>query len=281
MAEFSGYWTTNGAGSGDQVASYTQVHDSTASRILAACSGFEGVAPGYLNELACTDKADNTCAVNTGGAVVDGKWYINDASADVNIPSASGAGNTRIDRIVLRASWAGFDIAITRIAGTDAVSPTAPDITQTSGTTYDIQLCQVLVDTAGALTVTDERTWATPQVDGTTLTTSVGNLKIVDAESWQEPILLFGWDHDTRPARYRIDQLGIVHLRGAVKSGTSGTTVFQLPAGYRPGWPINFIASSPTNQYTNFVTIYTTGYEYITYSEDSITSLEGINYYPD
>ena len=164
MAEFSGYWTTNGAGSGDQVASYTQVHDSTASRILAACSGFEGVAPGYLNELACTDKADNTCAVNTGGAVVDGKWYINDASADVNIPSASGAGNTRIDRIVLRASWAGFDIAITRIAGTDAVSPTAPDITQTSGTTYDIQLCQVLVDTAGALTVTDERTWASYSV---------------------------------------------------------------------------------------------------------------------
>jgi len=264
MAEFSGYWTTNGAGSGDQVASYTQVHDSTASRILAACSGFEGVAPGYLNELACTDKADNTCAVNTGGAVVDGKWYINDASADVNIPSASGAGNTRIDRIVLRASWAGFDIAITRIAGTDAVSPTAPDITQTSGTTYDIQLCQVLVDTAGALTVTDERTWATPQ-----------------AESWQVPTLLLSWEHDTRPARYRIDQLGIVHLRGAVKSGTSGTTVFQLPAGYRPSWPINFIASSPTNQYTNFVTIHGNGYVYITYSEDSITSLEGINYYPD
>lgn len=159
MSEISGLWTTGGA-TGDQQASYTQADDATIKKILAACSAFEGVAPGFLNELECTENGANTVAVDTGGAVVDGKYYLNDASDDINIPSASGGGNTRIDRIVLRADWAGFDVSIHRIAGTDAATPSAPAITQTSETTYDIKLCQVLVTTGGVVTVTDERVWA-------------------------------------------------------------------------------------------------------------------------
>jgi hypothetical protein len=49
---------------------------------------------------------------------------------------------------------------ITRIAGTDAASPTAPAITQTPGTTYDIMLYQALVNTGGTVTLTDERVYA-------------------------------------------------------------------------------------------------------------------------
>lgn len=159
MSEISGLWTTGGA-TGDQQASYTQADDATIKKILAACSAFEGVAPGFLNELECTENGANTVAVDTGGAVVDGKYYLNDASVDINIPSASGGGNTRIDRIVLRADWAGFSVSIHRIAGTDAATPSAPAITQTSETTYDIKLCQVLVTTGGVVTVTNERVWA-------------------------------------------------------------------------------------------------------------------------
>lgn len=162
MAELSGHWTTTAGGTGHQQTSYTQAQLSTAYKVIAGCAGFEGVAPGYLNSLACTANGANTVAVNTGGAMVDGKWYYNDANLDVNIPSAVGAGNTRIDRIVLRANWAGYEVAVTRIAGTNATSPTAPAITQTSGTTYDILLCRVLVTTAGVVTVTDERVWALP-----------------------------------------------------------------------------------------------------------------------
>jgi len=162
MAELSGHWTTTAGGTGHQQTSYTQAQLSTAYKVIAGCAGFEGVAPGYLNSLACTANGANTVAVNTGGAMVDGKWYYNDANLDVNIPSAVGAGNTRIDRIVLRANWAGYEVAVTRIAGTDAASPTPPAITQTSGTTYDILLCRVLVTTAGVVTVTDERVWALP-----------------------------------------------------------------------------------------------------------------------
>jgi hypothetical protein len=159
MAELSGFWTTGGT-AGDQQSSYTQAHWSIASSIMADCAGFEGVAPRFLNVLFPSANGANTVAVDTGGAIVDGKWYYNDASQDVNVPSAVGGGNTRIDRIVLRADWANFNVSLTRIAGTDAVSPTAPAITQTSGTTYDIKICKVLVNTGGTVTVTDERTLA-------------------------------------------------------------------------------------------------------------------------
>jgi hypothetical protein len=127
---------------------------------LAACSGFEGVAAGYLNEYACSDGGANSVDVATGGAIVDGKWVYNDAVQEIAIDSAD-AGETRIDRIVLRATWASFNVSVTLISGTSAATPSAPAVTQTSGTTYDIKLCQVLVTDAGAVTVTDEREWAT------------------------------------------------------------------------------------------------------------------------
>jgi hypothetical protein len=133
--------------------------------VIAACNGKEGIAPGYLNNLAGTVTGANTVQIDTGGALADGKYYKNDAAVSVNIPSAVGGGNTRIDRIVLRADWAAFTVTIVRIAGTDAGSPTAPAITQTSGTTYDIKLYQALVNTSGTVTLTDERTMARPVLD--------------------------------------------------------------------------------------------------------------------
>ena len=169
MTELSMLWTTDAATpEGDQQTSYTQAQDSIIKKILAACSGFEGIAPVFLASLAGTVTGANTVAINTGGAVVDGKVYQNDASLDVNIPSAVGGGNTRIDRIVLRCSWAAFTVRVTRIAGTDAAIPTAPTITQTTGTTYDIMLYRALVNTGGTVTITDERVWANSAVESGT-----------------------------------------------------------------------------------------------------------------
>jgi len=162
MAEWSGLFSTTSGTLGDAQASYSQVDDSVLKRVTAACWGYQGIAPSYLNELKCTVTGANIVSVNTGGAMVDGKVYHNSAAVAVNIPSAAGGGNTRIDRIVIRCSWAGTDTAVTRIAGADAATPTAPAITQTSGTTYDIMIAQVLVTTAGACTVTDERDFAEP-----------------------------------------------------------------------------------------------------------------------
>lgn len=157
MAEKSYLWTTGVAGDGS--ATYTQADWSRIGKIFAATNKWEGVAPNYLNSFSGTPSANNV-AINTGGAIVDGMAYNNDASVNVNIPSAVGGGNTRIDRIVLRANWTNRTIRITRLAGTDASSPVAPAITQSSGSTYDITLYQVLVNTSGTVTLTDERTMA-------------------------------------------------------------------------------------------------------------------------
>lgn len=160
MTEFSGLWTTGGAGDG--ASTYTRANLSDFFKVLGACMDNEGVAPAYLNALAGSANGANSARIATGGALVDGIIYTNSANVDTAIPSAVGGGNTRIDRLVLRADWAAQTVRVTRIAGTDAGSPTAPSITQTPGTTYDILLCQVLVNTSGVVTITDERTFAKP-----------------------------------------------------------------------------------------------------------------------
>ncbi len=116
----------------------------------------EGVLYGIGNNLAVTGAA-SPVAVNTGSALVYGIWYENDASANVTIPTP--ASNPRIDRVVLRASWAAQTVRITRIAGTEAASPTAPALTQVANTTWDIPLYQVRITTGGVITLTDERTY--------------------------------------------------------------------------------------------------------------------------
>jgi len=165
MAQKSFLWTTGGAGDG--ASTYTRSDLSALFAVLSAVHAHEGVAPSYLNALAATIPAANTVRLNTGGAVVDGKGYVNDASLDINIPSAIGAGNTRIDRIVLRADWTAQTVRAIRIAGVDAATPTAPAITQSAGATYDITLYQVTVNTSGTVTVTaDERTLGRIQTAG-------------------------------------------------------------------------------------------------------------------
>ena len=42
------------------------------------------------------------------------------------------------------------------------------------------------------------------------------------------------WAAATSAPGYFKDEFGIVHLRGAVKSGVAGTQVFTLPSGYQP-----------------------------------------------
>lgn len=183
MSQDSFWWTTGGAGDGS--ATYTRADLKTVAEILAACHLFEGVAPDYLKNLDGSVPGANTARITDGGAIVDGKPYINTADEDVTIPSAVGVGNTRIDRIVLRADWTAQTVRITRIAGTDAATPSAPAITQTSGTTYDIRLYQALVDTSGTVTLTDEREMAQVRQasieDGILSADTAGRLKMADA----------------------------------------------------------------------------------------------------
>jgi hypothetical protein len=58
-------------------------------------------------------------------------------------------------------------------------------------------------------------------------------------EPWQTPTLENKWvrySDQYNPAGYYKDSTGIVHLRGLVKNGAIGQSIFTLPAGYRPGY---------------------------------------------
>ena len=228
MAQFSGFWTTGGA-TGDQVAGYTQAHWSTAGSIFAACSGFEGVAPGWeaTDEFMTTDAGGGNLSVGTGAAMVDGKWFENDAPVTVNIPTPA-AGNARIDRIVARVVWANFTVRITRIVGTAAAIPVAPAITQTSGATYDIPLYQAYITDGGVITLTDERVFAGAQVDGVTLENAAGVLRVANG-GINTPQLANDSVDDTK-AGDRVPQFYRRQGGSAVSWATAGTNNYTPTA---------------------------------------------------
>jgi hypothetical protein len=245
VAETSYLWTTNGTGDGD-AGGYTQADTSLMMQIIAACCAHEGVAPGFWDELECTGGGANTVNVATGGALVDGKPYPNNAPVAVNVPSAVGAGNTRIDRIVLRANWAAQTVRITRLAGVDAASPVAPTITQTSGTTYDIQLCRVLVDTSGAVTVTDERVWAqvgaTGIADGAVATEKLGD-HAVDYSKAGNGVLQFTMRKGGSPTNWSTPgttpySVGYVRAQGGCHQLTIPAGLTTVSAGFN--FPVAF-----------------------------------------
>jgi tetrahydromethanopterin S-methyltransferase subunit B len=66
-----------------------------------------------------------------------------------------------------------------------------------------------------------------------------------------EPAFLNSWTNYAggyATAGFYKDSLGIVHLRGLVKSGTA-TTIFTLPVGYRPEYYVLFATSTDPNIY--------------------------------
>ena len=178
MAESSIMWTTGGAGDGTNPYTMAQVI-KWLERTLGS-----GIHLGYTNECEPTEAAPNV-AVDSGAATIHGFPYENTAALNVNIPN-TGAGDERIDRIVLRANWAAQTVRITRIVGVEAPAPVAPAITQNDGVTWDEYICQARVTDAGAITVTDERTYSDINtqiqqgrlVDGILTADAAGRLKM-------------------------------------------------------------------------------------------------------
>ena len=101
-----------------------------------------GVLYGWLNQLRVIDGGANTAIVDTGGAINCGLFYENTSPLSVNIPNGP-----RTDLLVLRRSWAGQTIRVTRVAA----------MTRNFGVTYDIPLAQIVVGGGGGLTITDMR----------------------------------------------------------------------------------------------------------------------------
>lgn len=178
MTERSRVW--DGTATGDATAAPYDAATEFAQVLisLAGAGGiptdFSAVFAGELNELAATGVA-SPVAINTGRALTYGAWYENDASLNVAIPTP--AALTRIDRIVLRKSWAAQTVRITRIAGVEGGA--APALTQLVGTTWDEPLWQVSITVGGVITLTDQRQFA--NTAGVMSTGVPGNSAIGDA----------------------------------------------------------------------------------------------------
>lgn len=155
MTEISRFW--NGVATGDAVEApydapteFAEVLSSLGGGALNPNLG--GVFRAELNMLAVSGTV-SPVSIATGRAVVDGTWYENDAATTIAIPTPSVS--TRIDRIVLRKSWAAQTVRLTRIAGTEGAA--APAMTQTPGVTWDFPLAQASITTGGVITITDDR----------------------------------------------------------------------------------------------------------------------------
>jgi len=155
MAEFSIFWTTGATGDGASPYTTAQI-TAWLRRTFAPGQANGGVLRGYGNELAVSGTS-SPVTVGTGAAQVYGYPYENDSAVTVTIPTPSSA--TRIDWIVLRASWPAQTVRIAHVAGTEGGG--APSLTQMPGTVYDIPLARVSITTGGVITVTDQRVFCT------------------------------------------------------------------------------------------------------------------------
>lgn len=132
--------------------------------------GMVGSVPGSANLR--VDRVvgfDRRVSVQPGTERVPGIRANSNAVVTVDLP-ANGAGNPRLDWIVVRHLWnvSPATVTITYVQGTAAATPTRPALTQVAGVQWDLPVGLVRVDAGvGALpadAVADARYW---DMDGT------------------------------------------------------------------------------------------------------------------
>lgn len=123
----------------------------------------EGVKTGALNELEVyADSSGMQVKAKSGQAMVRGHYYSSTAEEVLAI-TAADLSNPRIDIVVLELDPSANSITLKVIAGTPALTPTTPSVTQTDAGVYQLQLAEVLVGagvtTIAADKITDSRTY--------------------------------------------------------------------------------------------------------------------------
>lgn len=159
MTERSRPW--DGTGVGDAVEAPYDAATEFARILRSAVFGAEQTANkgGVVNgasgfgDYAASVPGANTVRIASGVGHVQGNWHESDTNVDFTI--ATPAAQTRVDRIVLRKSWSGQTIRLTRIAGVEGSG--LPAMTQVFGTTWDVPIVQASITTGGAITLTDDR----------------------------------------------------------------------------------------------------------------------------
>lgn len=146
MTEISRPWSGTSTGDAGPYSDNQWANTWMRSMGFGASSANRGVVRNVDDELRVTAQspASNAVDVNTGAALVQGKWYQSDAVESFTI-SANGSGNPRIDTIVLRADYTAQTVRLALKTGTPAATPAAPTLTQTIGVTWEIPLADINV----------------------------------------------------------------------------------------------------------------------------------------
>lgn len=110
---------------------------------VGANSPNRGIVGGVDNELRVTAQSPlaNAVDVQTGAALVQGRWYYSDTVASFII-AANGSGNPRIDTVVVRVTFASQIARLALLQGTAAATPAPPALTQ-NGTTWEVTLATI------------------------------------------------------------------------------------------------------------------------------------------
>jgi hypothetical protein len=127
-------------------------------QMLARGSPNLGVLRSSYSDFLATGAA-SPIAIAAGAAMINGLYYESDSSVNITVPTPVGA--TRIDRVVLRKTWATQQARLTRIAGVEGAG-VPPALTQVDGNTWDIPLWIASITVGGVITLTDERRYIGP-----------------------------------------------------------------------------------------------------------------------
>lgn len=91
--------------------------------------------------------AANKVNVLAGAALVQGAFYLNDATVALTI-AANSSGNPRVDTIILRMDFIAQTVRLAVLQGTPAASPVAATLTQTAGVQWEVPLAYISVANA-------------------------------------------------------------------------------------------------------------------------------------
>lgn len=160
MAEISGYW--GGTTVGDATsAPYDDAEFADILRILLlADPETDAVIAGYLNDLSITG-ASSPVNYNTGAALVNGWWYKNTTSTTIAV--STPAVSTRQDYLILSKDAGAQTVRVKDLQGVEGGG--LPTLTQ-NATSWEVALYSLTITTAGVITLTDLRRYATSPLAG-------------------------------------------------------------------------------------------------------------------
>lgn len=120
-------------------------------------TGDRGIFLGYDNELRveANSPAAANVVVKSGAALIRGRLFLLTADETVSI-SANSSGNDRIDVVTAEIDWATQTGSLVVVEGNPAASPSAPTLTQSLGTKWQIPLAEVYVTNGFVTIVSDD-----------------------------------------------------------------------------------------------------------------------------